>query len=115
MSGNGNGCAHHVHKVPSILDAALYYALTLKLLIFPCRCADKKPFTQHGFHDASRDEAQVRAWFGAQFPDAMIGIPTGSASRVMGGRRRYRSDKKDQWLSAMASADRRSTGKSHRH
>ena len=80
MSGNGNGCAHHVHKVPSILDAALYYALTLSLLIFPCRCADKKPFTQHGFHDASRDEAQVRAWFGAQFPDAMIGIPTGSAS-----------------------------------
>ena len=80
MSGNGNGCAHHVHKVPSILDAALYYALTLNLSIFPCRCADKKPFTQHGFHDASRDEAQVRAWFGAQFPDAMIGIPTGSAS-----------------------------------
>ena len=30
---------------------------------------------------ASRDEAQIRAWW-TQFPDAMIGVPTGPESGV---------------------------------
>jgi hypothetical protein len=70
-----------VHYVGSILDAALHYALALRIPIFPCNPDDKRPLTVHGFHDASRDEAQVRAWW-TRFPDAMIGIPTGEVSGV---------------------------------
>lgn len=38
---------------------------------------DKKPRTAHGFKDA----AQIAAW-GAQWPDALVGVPTGKASGV---------------------------------
>ena len=65
----------------SILDAALHYALVLRIPVFPCNPDDKRPLTVHGFKDASRDEAQVRAWW-TRFPDAMIGIPTGEISDV---------------------------------
>ena len=65
----------------SMLDAALHYALALRIPVFPCNPDDKRPFTVHGFKDASREEAQVRAWW-TRFPDAMIGIPTGEISGV---------------------------------
>jgi RecA-family ATPase len=48
--------------------------------VFPCR-PDKRPYTAHGFHDASTNPAQVEAMF-RQFPDATIGMPTGEASGV---------------------------------
>ena len=81
MSSNGQGPAHQVHTVASMLDAALHYAMTLRIPVFPCNPDDKRPFTVHGFKDASREEAQVRAWW-TRFPDAMIGIPTGEVSGV---------------------------------
>jgi hypothetical protein len=81
-NGNGQGsAAHEVRYVGSILDAALHYALVLRVPVFPCNPDDKRPLTVHGFKDASRDEAQVRAWW-TRFPDAMIGIPTGEVSGV---------------------------------
>ena len=46
--------------------------------VFPCR-PDKKPYTRHGFKDASNNSEQIKAWW-AQYPDAMIGVPTGAAS-----------------------------------
>jgi hypothetical protein len=70
-----------VHYVGSLLDAAMHYASALRIPVFPCNPDDKRPLTAHGFKDASRDEAQVRAWW-TRFPDAMIGIPTGEISGV---------------------------------
>ena len=43
--------------------------------VFPCD-NDKKPFTAHGFKDASTDPDLIRRWW-ARWPDALIGVPTG--------------------------------------
>jgi hypothetical protein len=61
------------------LKAALEYAKH-GIPVFPCRCDNKAPLTANGFKDATIDEKQIRLWFGAQYPSAMIGIPTGRAS-----------------------------------
>ena len=81
MSSNGQGSAHQVHHVASMLDAVLHYATVLRIPVFPCNPDDKRPFTLHGFKDASREETQIRAWW-ARFPEAMIGIPTGENSGI---------------------------------
>jgi hypothetical protein len=44
--------------------------------VFPCRADNKAPFTPHGFKDATTDLDQVTAWW-SQWPDALIGVPTG--------------------------------------
>ena len=75
---------HRIGPTPQLVDdipehAATSHAQGLAgqgLRVFPCKPSNKAPYTEHGFHDASRDEAQIRAWW-AQFPDALIGIPTG--------------------------------------
>jgi hypothetical protein len=61
----------------SQVDCALSYA-GLGKPVFPTN-PDKKPYTQHGFKDATLDAAQIRAWW-RKWPDAGIGIPTGKAS-----------------------------------
>jgi hypothetical protein len=66
------------NTTPSELDAALEYARS-GIPVFPCNPLDKKPLTPHGFKDATTDEAQIRAWW-TQWPNAMIGAPTGPAS-----------------------------------
>jgi hypothetical protein len=60
------------------LDAALDYAAH-GMPVFPCNPLDKKPLTPSGFKDASKDETQIRTWWG-KWPNAMIGAPTGPAS-----------------------------------
>jgi hypothetical protein len=58
----------------------LEYAETVP--VFPCRKNEpgrKRPHTGRGFHDASRDPAVIRAWR-RQWPDALIGMPTGRVS-----------------------------------
>lgn len=47
--------------------------------VFPCRPDNKRPLTEHGFKDASRDPDQIRQWW-SQYPDAMPAIPMGRAS-----------------------------------
>lgn len=48
------------------------------LPVFPCQTAGKTPLTPHGYHDATTNLAQVRAWWAA-WPKANIGLPTGPA------------------------------------
>jgi hypothetical protein len=45
------------------------------LTLFPCD-NDKRPFTAHGFKDASADPDMIRRWW-TRWPDALIGVPTG--------------------------------------
>ncbi|SDH21559.1 bifunctional DNA primase/polymerase [Microbacterium pygmaeum] len=47
--------------------------------VFPCKTAGKRPLTHHGFRDATADIEQIRRWW-ARWPDANIGMPTGSRS-----------------------------------
>ena len=63
------------NKLP---DAALFYAQKLHWAIFPLRTHDKKPATEHGFKDASRDLDTVRAWW-QRTPSANVGLATGEA------------------------------------
>ena len=79
----------------SPLEAAIDYAAR-GIPVFPlhhmlpngqCSCGDEKcgknkakhPRTQHGFKDATTDEEQIRRWW-RRWPQANIGIPTGTAS-----------------------------------
>jgi Bifunctional DNA primase/polymerase, N-terminal len=50
--------------------------LARHLPIFPCD-NDKRPFTVHGFKDASADPEVIRRWW-TRWPDALIGVPTGT-------------------------------------
>src|SRR6266851_2240113 len=63
---------------PNMLAAALDY-VARDFAVFPCK--DKMPLTEHGFKDATRDEAQVRAWW-TKWPGAQIGLPTGSKNSL---------------------------------
>jgi putative DNA primase/helicase len=67
--------------VPTVSEAALDYARQ-GIPVFPCNPIDKKPLTAHGFKDATTDEAQVCAWW-TQWPNAMIGAPTGNKSGML--------------------------------
>lgn len=78
------------------LDWALYYA-AIGWQVFPlhtivdvdqCSCRNsgcvsrgKHPRTEHGLKDATDDEDQVREWW-EKWPDANIGVATGSGSRL---------------------------------
>lgn len=50
--------------------------------VFPCKpWPDKAPLTTHGFKDATTDPEQIAAWW-TQWPDAIVGVPTGAASGI---------------------------------
>jgi len=55
-------------------------ALGKRFPIFPCD-DEKKPRTRNGFKDASTDPETIRRWW-SMWPDALVGVPTGSASRA---------------------------------
>lgn len=59
------------------LDAALAYARSGHP-VFPVK-RDKTPYTPHGFLDASVDETTIQSWW-ARFPDAGVGLVTGSTA-----------------------------------
>jgi len=79
----------------SLVAAALQYA-SRGWLVLPlhtptgtdCSCGKpdcehpgKHPRTEHGFHDATTDEATIRRWW-FQWPDANIGVATGTVSGI---------------------------------
>ena len=68
----------------AVLTAALGYAAK-GLPVFPVNPRTKKPYLQTpkgskgGFHQATTDTKQIEDWW-RQYPDAMIGVPTGERS-----------------------------------
>jgi hypothetical protein len=46
-----------------------------------CESPGKHPRTANGLHDASKDEKQVRTWWG-QYPNANVGVATGAVSGI---------------------------------
>jgi hypothetical protein len=62
----------------SLTASALWLAQEMRLPVFACGL-DKRPVTQHGFHDATRDAAEIRLQFGTPGA-AMIGVPTGQGA-----------------------------------
>lgn len=65
------------------MSAAALLALALDYAeagwpVFPCK-PDKKPYTEHGLLDATKDPEQIRKWWN-RWPRANIGGATGSAS-----------------------------------
>ena len=99
-----------------LVEAALWYA-EHGFPVFPlhsamnglCSCLDpactdqgKHPRTRHGFKNATTDRAKILSWW-KKWPDANIGIPTGSVSRLLvldrdprNGGPRYRYELVDQ-------------------
>src|SRR6185437_4288471 len=67
-------------SMTALVEAALMWAGN-GFPVFPCRPADKAPFTKHSFYDATTDAEQIRRWW-AQHPDALIGMPTGLQSGI---------------------------------
>lgn len=69
-------------KRPSAtLNLALDYAAK-GYAVFPLQPEGKKPITDHGFKDATKDPEQVKRWWRAT-PDANIGIATGASDLVV--------------------------------
>jgi Bifunctional DNA primase/polymerase, N-terminal len=73
------------NNTPGPVDDALRLAVTGRRPVFPCKSAaygeelHKTPHTIHGFKDATTDEAVIKEWW-RQWPDALVGVPTGEAS-----------------------------------
>lgn len=88
----------------SALDAALSLAVN-GWRIFPCRAKDKLPLVKAWPTVATSDAEQIRRWW-AQFPDAMIGLPTGREAGVWVLDADVRSDGRDGlvWIHEMEEA-----------
>ncbi len=62
------------------LQSALSLAEEYGLPVFPCR-PDKKPYVEHGFKDSTTNLDAIDSWW-TEYPDALIGVPTGRASHI---------------------------------
>lgn len=64
------------------LNAAIEYATKYQWAVFPVSPKSKKPLTPHGCKDAKKDVRAIQAWW-KRWPDAGIGIATGSMSNLI--------------------------------
>ena len=65
----------------ALADVERIVALARRLPVFPCG-PDKRPRIARGFHAATQDEQQIRAWW-RQWPDALVGVPTGQTTNLV--------------------------------
>ena len=73
------------------LDCAHFYATVIELPVFPVRVtstghkcpAIPKREGGSGHKDATTDWDQIAQWWGGRYCDALIGMPTGMASRII--------------------------------
>ncbi len=49
--------------------------------VLPCHNGSKRPLTENGLHDATRDVDQITKWF-TRWPGAMVGVRTGPESGI---------------------------------
>lgn len=82
--------------VCSVAPVEAVLRVAAQLPVFPCRrnpeevivrgeakvMKPKSPLTQHGLCDATQDPQRIRAWW-AKWPDALVGVPTGSLTRLV--------------------------------
>jgi hypothetical protein len=77
--------ANHGNDTPNtaggLLAAALGYASN-GWRVFPLKPGTKTPMTSRGHHNATTDEAQIRAWW-TTWPDANIGLVAGDGLAVL--------------------------------
>lgn len=64
-----------------LVSAAIAYAKR-GWYVFPCVPGDKKPLTEHGFKDSTRDPGTIKSWW-AKWPLANIGIDCGRSKLVV--------------------------------
>ena len=65
-----------------LLEAAIKYATEYGWAVFPCSSTSKKPLTPHGCKDAKKNVGAIKAWW-KKWPDASIGVATGTASNLI--------------------------------
>jgi putative DNA primase/helicase len=58
--------------------------------VFPCK-ANKRPCTQHGFKEASIDSQVIESWW-CRWPNALVGLPTGTHAYVLDVDRKHGND-----------------------
>lgn len=68
-------------SVAGVLDPERIAAFARTFPVFPCG-RDKRPRVANGFHAASQDPGQIRAWW-RQWPDALVGVPTGQTTGLV--------------------------------
>lgn len=67
--------------VRGLADIERLVEFARRVPVFPCS-PQKRPLVATGFHAATQDEAQIRAWW-AQWPDALVGVPTGERTGLV--------------------------------
>lgn len=67
--------------VLGVADVERIVAFAKRYPVFPCG-GDKRPLVKSGFHAATQDEKQIRAWW-RQWPDALVGVPTGQGTQLV--------------------------------
>lgn len=80
-NGAGNGVGH---GEPIALTSEIRTALAVArdYPVFPCDGISKSPLTKTGFKEATQDAEIVARWW-RRYPQALIGVPTGSLSGLV--------------------------------
>jgi hypothetical protein len=80
-NGNGTGVGHEepIALTPEIRTAL---AVARDYPVFPCDGISKSPLTKTGFKEATQDAEIVAKWW-RRYPQALIGVPTGSVSGLV--------------------------------